>query len=104
MEAVPIDVSGDFFFGDYFGLSTAGDDFVATFAQPDNQNVTSIFARRVGSAHADDPALSGISSDPTAKQCFPGGHSCGGGADCCSGVCGRFCPFCKGGGGGKVCF
>ena len=50
MEAVPI-ASGDFFFGDYFGLATAGDDFVATFAQPDNQNVTSIFVRRVGSAY-----------------------------------------------------
>jgi hypothetical protein len=88
MEAVPIAVSGDFFFGDYFGLATAGDDFVATFAQPDNQNVTSIFARRVGSAHAGDPALNGISSDPTnTKQCFPGGHSCNSFLQCCSGSC-----------------
>jgi hypothetical protein len=87
MEAVPIDVSGDFFFGDYFGLATAGDDFVATFAQPDNQNVTSIFARRVGPAYAADPALNGIGSDPTTKQCHPPWAHCGSGNDCCSGVC-----------------
>jgi len=87
IEAVPIDVFGDFFFGDYFGLSTAGDDFVATFAQPDNQNVTSIFARRVGPAHAGDPALNGISSDPSAKQCFPPLHSCTSFLQCCTGSC-----------------
>jgi len=92
MEAVPIDVSGDFFFGDYFGLATAGDDFVATFAQPDNQNVTSIFARRVGSAYATDPALSGTASDPKIKQCRPGGAHCSNNTDCCSGLCG----FCSG--------
>jgi hypothetical protein len=87
MEAVPIDVSGDFFFGDYFGLSTAGHDFVATFAQPDNQNVTSIFARRVAPAYADDPALSGIGIDPTTKTCRPPGAHCGTGEDCCAGLC-----------------
>src|SRR6266849_5607208 len=38
---------GDFLLGDYFGLATAGDDFVAAFAQPDHDNVTSIFARRI---------------------------------------------------------
>ncbi len=47
MEAVVPNVFGDIFLGDYFGLAAAGDDFVATFTQPDNQNVTSIFARRV---------------------------------------------------------
>jgi hypothetical protein len=48
MEGVVPSVGGAFFLGDYFGLTAAGDDFVATFTQPDNQNVTSIFARRVG--------------------------------------------------------
>lgn len=47
MEAVVPNVFGGIFLGDYFGLAAA-DDFVATFTQPDNQNVTSIFARRVG--------------------------------------------------------
>jgi hypothetical protein len=99
MEAVPIDAFGDFFFGDYFGLATVGDDFVATFAQPDNQNVTSIFVRRVGSANAADPAVNGISSDPTTtQQCKPAGARCGGGNNCCSGICIGI-PFGRGGGG-----
>jgi hypothetical protein len=97
MEAVPM-ASGDFFFGDYFGLATAGDDFVATFAQPDNQKVTSIFARRVRPAFADDPALNGIGSDPTTKQCLPLGAHCAKNTDCCGGFCTGSCPFCKGGG------
>jgi BNR repeat-like domain len=92
MEAVPIDVAGDFFFGDYFGLVTAGDDFVATFAQPDDQSVTSIFARRVGPASAGDPALNGIGSDPTTSSCRPLGESCTKNTECCGG-------FCNGGGG-----
>jgi hypothetical protein len=54
LEAVVPSLSGEFFLGDYFGLATAGDDFVATFAQPDKQNVTSIFVRRVGPANAHD--------------------------------------------------
>ncbi len=33
--------------GDYFGLDTAGNDFVSVFAQPDHDNVTSAFFRRV---------------------------------------------------------
>ncbi len=48
MEAVKTIAFGDFWLGDYFGLTAAGDDFVATFAAADSQNVTSIFARRVG--------------------------------------------------------
>lgn len=40
--------NGDFWLGDYFGLAGAGDDFVATFTAVDSQNITSIFARRVG--------------------------------------------------------
>lgn len=40
--------NGDLWLGDYFGLVGAGNGFVTTFTQPDNQNVTSIFARRVG--------------------------------------------------------
>ena len=89
MEAVVPMLSGDFFLGDYFGLATAGDDFVATFTQPDNQNVTSIFARRVGSAYAADPALNGIGNDPTAKLCLPDGAHCskdGLDPNCCSGA------------------
>jgi hypothetical protein len=101
MEAVPIS-SGDFFFGDYFGLATAGDDFVATFAQPDTQNVTSIFVRRVGPADAGDPALNGIGSDPnTTKQCLPGGAHCSKNTDCCGGLCGSFAGR---GGSHKICF
>jgi len=34
---------GRFFLGDYFGLAAAGNDFVATFIQPDLNNVTSVF-------------------------------------------------------------
>ncbi len=45
---VPVDPVGDIFLGDYFGLGAAGDDFVSTFTAVDSQNVTSIFARRVG--------------------------------------------------------
>jgi len=49
MEAVVPVVAGKFFLGDYFGLATAGNDFVATFIQPDRDNVTSVFfARNVG--------------------------------------------------------
>jgi hypothetical protein len=48
MEAVVPTMPYGLFLGDYFGLASAGDDFVSVFAQPDNQNVTSIFARRVG--------------------------------------------------------
>jgi hypothetical protein len=90
MAAVVPMVSGDFFFGDYFGLATAGD--VATFAQPDNQNVTSIFVRRVGPAYAGDPTLNGTGSDPMVgqktKQCLPLGAHCSKGTECCSFVCG----------------
>ncbi len=39
---------GDLLLGDYFGLTTVGDDFVAAFAQPDHDDVTAIFTRRVG--------------------------------------------------------
>lgn len=45
---VPHAPNGDIFLGDYFGLAAAGDDFVATFTAVDSQNVTSIFARRLG--------------------------------------------------------
>jgi hypothetical protein len=49
LEAVvPHGPNGDIFLGDYFGLAAAGDDFVATFTAVDSQNITSIFARRVG--------------------------------------------------------
>ncbi len=50
MEAVFIKLDhsvSEFFLGDYFGLAADGKDFVATFTQVDNQNVTSIFARRI---------------------------------------------------------
>ena len=46
MEAVVAMVGGEFFLGDYFGLATAGNDFVATFIQPDRANVTSAFFAR----------------------------------------------------------
>jgi hypothetical protein len=36
------------FLGDYFGLAASGDGFVNTFTAIDSQNITSIFARRVG--------------------------------------------------------
>jgi hypothetical protein len=45
---VPHAPNGDIFLGDYFGLAAAGDDFVATFTAVDSQNLTTIFARRVG--------------------------------------------------------
>ena len=48
IEADSAILFGNFFLGDYFGLATAGDDFVATFTAVDSQNITSIFARRVG--------------------------------------------------------
>lgn len=35
------------FIGDYFGLATAGNDFVSAFIQPDHDNITSAFFRRV---------------------------------------------------------
>ena len=48
MEAVVAKVFKDrFFIGDYFGLATAGNDFVSVFIQPDHDNVTSAFFRRV---------------------------------------------------------
>jgi hypothetical protein len=47
MEAVvPIFPGRGFFLGDYFGLAAAGNDFVATFTQPDRDNVTSVFFTR----------------------------------------------------------
>lgn len=48
MEAVTTIAFGDFWLGDYFGLAAARDDFIASFTAVDSQNVTSIFARRVG--------------------------------------------------------
>jgi hypothetical protein len=48
MEAVAAKVPKDrFFIGDYFGLATAGNDFVSVFIQPDHDNVTSTYFRRV---------------------------------------------------------
>ena len=46
MEAVVPNFGGRFFLGDYFGLAAAGNDFVATFIQPDRDNVTSVFFAR----------------------------------------------------------
>ena len=46
MEAVVPMPQGKFFLGDYFGLAAAGNDFVATFIQPDRDNVTSVFFAR----------------------------------------------------------
>lgn len=50
MELVPIRPAGapGFFVGDYMGLATDGNDFVAIFTQPDSHGVTSAFVRRVG--------------------------------------------------------
>ncbi len=50
MEVVPIRPVGapGFFLGDYMPLATAGNDFLAIFTQPDTNNVTSVFSRRVG--------------------------------------------------------
>ncbi len=50
MEAVVakiLNMTDRFFIGDYFGLAAAGDDFVSVFIQPDHDNVTSAFFRRV---------------------------------------------------------
>jgi len=48
MEAVVAKVFKDrFFIGDYFGLATAGNDFVSVYIQPDHDNVSSAFFRRV---------------------------------------------------------
>lgn len=47
MEAVVATGKDSFFIGDYFGLATAGNDFVSVFIQPDHDNVTSAFFRRV---------------------------------------------------------
>jgi hypothetical protein len=41
-------VLGGFYPGDYSGLATIGNDFVSTFTQVDQDNVTAIFFRRVG--------------------------------------------------------
>jgi len=46
MEAVVPVLFGGFFPGEYFGLATARNDFVATFTQPDRDNVTSVFFAR----------------------------------------------------------
>ena len=48
MEAVVPVMPFGLFLGDYFGLDSAADAFIAVFAQPDDEKVTSIFARRVG--------------------------------------------------------
>jgi len=45
-ESVTPDFAGAFFLGDYFGLASAKNDFVATFTQPDGDNVTSVFFAR----------------------------------------------------------
>lgn len=46
MEAVVPNFGGAFFMGDYFGLASATNDFVATFGQPDGGKVTSAFFAR----------------------------------------------------------
>jgi hypothetical protein len=48
MEAVVPNLFGGLFLGDYSVLATSGNGFVSTFTAVDNQNVTSIFARRAG--------------------------------------------------------
>jgi len=48
MEAVSSIIFGEFFLGDYFGMTTSGNVFISIFTQVDDQNVTGIFARRVG--------------------------------------------------------
>ena len=40
-------ILGTYYPGDYFGLATIGSDFVSAFAQVDQDNVTSIFFRRI---------------------------------------------------------
>jgi hypothetical protein len=47
LEALPVVVDG-FWFGDYLGLAAVGGDFVSTFGAVDQDNITSIFFRRVG--------------------------------------------------------
>ena len=46
MEAVVPTMVGKFI-GDYFGLATAGEDFMSVFTQLDDDNVNSTFFRRV---------------------------------------------------------
>src|SRR5439155_21473042 len=46
IESVTPDFAGAFFLGDYFRLASAKNDFVATFTQPDGDNVTSVFFAR----------------------------------------------------------
>ena len=47
IEAVAPKFAGGFLFlGDYFGLATAMNDFVTTFTQPDEGNITSVFFSR----------------------------------------------------------
>jgi hypothetical protein len=46
IEAVVTVFAGKFTLGDYFGLATAKNDFVGTFVQPDQNNVTSVFFTR----------------------------------------------------------
>ncbi len=46
-QVVATGMRGGFFIGDYFGLAAAGNDFVSVFIQPDHDNVTSTFFRRV---------------------------------------------------------
>ena len=43
MENVVPNFGGAFFLGDYFGLASSRNDFVATLTQPDGDNVTSVF-------------------------------------------------------------
>jgi len=43
-----VDIVGEYFLGDYFGLATAGNDFLAAFAQTHGTDPGSIFFRRVG--------------------------------------------------------
>ena len=45
-RSVTPDFAGAFFLGEYFGLASAKNDFVATFTQPDGGNVTSVFFAR----------------------------------------------------------
>ena len=48
MEAVVPVLGGDLFMGDYFGLAGLENGFASAFTAVDSQNITSIFARRVG--------------------------------------------------------
>lgn len=48
LEATVPTSGGGFFLGDYFGLAGTEKGFVAAFGAVDTQNVTSIFARRIG--------------------------------------------------------